>query len=491
MSQRTTSRETLLGHSEGTEPPFQYEATFYEASSSKFTHSANPEEECRFILLGGDDGANKDACRIILRNQQNQQRTELEDWEVKENHGHGRLVTVAISPPTWLEHLRSYIFLSRGIRSIKNDIKKCLSVAFPGPNAFLLVIRDGRDNGKEHYLLKAVTSVFGKQALDYSMVLLIKGSGQNRSDPPSMKCVKKCGQRHHVLDDTDSSVQKLFSKVLRMISDNKRKFFIPPAYEKFMETEFESWETRRISKMNTFLAECQDEKDKCIGELRNDLDASRESDLQKELDASKVREDQLRMELNTSQQRENKLRNKMKDYESESSKLRKDSDPSMSELQKELDVSKKSESELQKELDVSKKSESELQKELDVSKKSESDLRKELDASKSSNYELKRNCEILQIRERELQKKLEASQLRETNLIKELDDFRRNECNPGRLLDSAQQGESEVNKEDCGVKNDNTEQEPQASGTRNRRGSKELEVPNFSTDQTHYYLGTM
>ncbi|XP_047661345.1 polyamine-modulated factor 1-binding protein 1-like isoform X1 [Tachysurus fulvidraco] len=474
-----TELETLLGQDEETEPSFQYGATFYEASSSKFTHSANPNEECRFILLGGDEGANKDVCRIIFRNQRNQQRTELEDWELQENHVHGRHVTVAISPPTWLEHLRSYIFLSRGIRSIKNDIEKCVSVAFPGPNAFLLVIRDGRDNGKEHFLLEAVASVFGKQALDYSMVLLIRGSGQNRSDPPSMKCVKKCGQRLHVLEDTDSSVQELFSKVLRMISDNKRKFFIPPAYEKFMETEFESWETRRISKMNTFLAKCQDEKDNLIGELRNDLDAS------------KVREDQLRMELNTSQQSENKLRNKMKDYESESSKLRKDSDPSMSELQKELDVSKKSESDLQKELDASKSSNYELRRNCEILQIRERELQKKLDVSKKSETELQKDLCASKKSESELQKNLEASQLRETKLIKELDDFRRNECNTGRLLDSAQQRESEVNKEDCGVKKDNTEQEPQASGTRNRRGSKDLEVPNFSTEQTHYFLGTM
>ncbi|XP_047661932.1 centromere protein F-like isoform X3 [Tachysurus fulvidraco] len=482
MSQRTTSRETLLGHSEGTEPPFQYEATFYEASSSKFTHSANPEEECRFILLGGDESANKDVCRIIFRNQRNQQRTELkEDWELQENHVHGRLVTVAISPPTWLEHLRSYIFLSRGIRSIKNDIKKCVTVAFPGPNAFLLVIRDGRDNGKEHYLLKAVASVFGKQALDYSMVVFIKGSRQKHSDPPSMKCVKRCGQRHHVLEDTDSSVQKLFSKVLSMNGDKNIKFCIPPAYEKFMENEFESWEMRRISKMNEFLAECRDEKDNLIGELE-ELEALKksESELKKDLDASKKSESELQKELDAFKKSESELQKEL-----DASKK------SKSELKKDLDASKKSESKLQKELDAFKKSETEPQKELDAFKKSETEPQKELDAFKKSESELKKDLVASNKSESELQKELEASQLRETKLIKELDDFRRNECNPGRLLDSAQQRESEVNKEDCGVKKDNTVQEPQASGTRNRRGSKELEVPNFSSDKTHYYLGTM
>lgn len=194
-----------------------------EASFPKFTHSADPSEECRFILLGGDDFTNQEACRFILRNQQNQQRTDLEDWEVKENRVQGRHVTVAISPYSWLERLRSSFFLSSGITRIKNDIKKCVSAAFPGPTAFLLVIRDGHDNGKEHYLLKAVASVFGKEALDYSMVLLVRGSGQKRSDPASMKCVKKCGQKYHVLEDTDRSVSELFSKFLEMVGNKKKE----------------------------------------------------------------------------------------------------------------------------------------------------------------------------------------------------------------------------------------------------------------------------
>ncbi|KAK3524634.1 hypothetical protein QTP70_032191, partial [Hemibagrus guttatus] len=524
----------------------------------------NPSEECRFILLGGDDYAKKEVCSFMLRNQQNQQRTDLEDWEVKENRVQGRHVTVAISPSSWLESLRSSFFLFRGISKLEKVIKKCLSAVFPGPTAFLLVIRDGRDIGKEHYLLKAGASVFGKEALDYSMVLLVRGSGQKRSDPASMKCVKKCGERYQLLEDTERSVQELFSKVLKMVGDKKRKFFIPPSYEDFMETEFESWEKNRILHMNTFLAKHQEEKDKLIEELRTELDAlqlsetsrSKESSLRKELDTSKLREDHLKMELNASQQRESKLRKQVNDYESENSKLRKEWDASKSrenklrknyevlqiretELKKDLDASKKSESELKKELDASKKSESELKKVLDASKRSESELKKELDASKKSESELKKvldaskrseselkkeldaskrseselkkvldaskkseselkkvldaskrsESELKKVldaskkSESELKKELEATQQRETKLIKDLDDFRRDECNPGRLLDPPQQRESEVRKEDCGVEKHNTEQEPEPSGTRKRRGSKDIDPPN-----SHYFF---
>ncbi|KAG7320759.1 hypothetical protein KOW79_015174 [Hemibagrus wyckioides] len=108
-----------------------------EASLSKFTHSAKPSEECRFILLGG-------AGPYFGNSRTNKELT----WKIG---------------------------------------------------------RDGRDIGKEHYLLEAVASGFGKEALDYSTVLLVRGSGQKRSDPASMKCVKKCGQRRHWIGQLDEN----------------------------------------------------------------------------------------------------------------------------------------------------------------------------------------------------------------------------------------------------------------------------------------------
>ncbi|KAF4077160.1 hypothetical protein AMELA_G00204870, partial [Ameiurus melas] len=282
-----------------------------EASLFILRHSADLREECRFILLGGDDFTKNEACNIILRNGQSQQRADLEGWEVKENCVQGRHVTVAISPSPWLEHLKSFFFKMK-VKSIKNEIQKCASVVFPGPNAFLLVIRDGCKPGKEHYLLKAVASVFGKEALDYSMVLSIRRPGEKISEPAKMKCVMKCGKRHHFLKDTDNNVQKLFMRVEKMTESKGSKFFIPSAYADFMETEFAPWEQKRISAMQDLL----DEKDKRIEELKKELDASqRDCELkkrfifqQKESRLSQQKESRL------SQQKESRLSQQKESY---------------------------------------------------------------------------------------------------------------------------------------------------------------------------------
>ncbi|XP_053504679.1 GTPase IMAP family member 7-like isoform X1 [Ictalurus furcatus] len=363
-----------------------------EASLSKPSHSANPREECRFILLGGDDFTKNEACKILLRNGQSQQRADLEGWEVKENRVQGRHVTVAISPSRWLKHLKSFFF-SRRVKSIKNEIQKCASVVFPGPNAFLLVIRDGHEPGKVHLLLKAVASVFGKEAFDYSMVLFIRGDGEKRSDPASMKCVKNCGKRHHFLEDTDSSVQNLFMRVGDMTANTNSKFFIPPAYAEPMN-KFEPWEKKRILYIKTLLDECKDEKrqkDQHIKELKMKMETSqqRESELEKKLHDSNMRESKLKKKLHDSSIRESELEKKLHD-----SSIRE------SELEKKLGDSRLRERELEKKLGDSRLRERELEKKLGDSWLRERELGKKLDESR--------------LRESELEKDLEATQLRGT-----------------------------------------------------------------------------
>ncbi|XP_046723206.1 golgin subfamily A member 6-like protein 7 isoform X2 [Silurus meridionalis] len=435
MQQRRNRREPLLEHVP------QSEAIFREAEfSSKVTHSGNFGEDCRLVLLGGDDFAKHEACRFILRNGQTQQTSDVEWWEVKENYVQRRHVTVAISPSSWLESLRLSFFLSWGIKKTKNDIKKCVSVVFPGPHAFLVVIRDGRDTGKEHYLTKAVASVFGKEALDYSMVLIIKGAGAPRSEPASMKCVKKCGKRHHFLEDTDISVQELFRKVEKMVAKQKLQFFIPSDFKHFMETDFEQWEMKQISHFKSVLAERSNEKDIIIEKLKEDLGAAqhREQKLKKKLDISQHREQELSKELDISRHREHELR-------------------------KELDISRHREHKLRKELDISRHREHELRKELDISRHREHELRKELDIAQHREHELRTELDTSQHREQALKAQLDVSQ--KENELKKQFIFQQRKINQTQI-------KCEVRKEECELERDNTEQKPQHAETKNCGGSK-------------------
>ncbi|KAF7696676.1 hypothetical protein HF521_005094, partial [Silurus meridionalis] len=198
--------------------------------------------ECRLILLGGDELAKSEACRFILRTAQVQM-ANLGSCEMKENYIQQRHVCVVKSPFFWMDRLESSKIFSRTLKGIKNQMQNCVSLVFPGPHAFLLVI--GAATGKEHYLLKTISSVFGKEAIDYSMVVFIAGSDINSRR--SQKSLLMCKDRYHLLENTDDSVQELFRKVEEMLSNKRSKFFIPSEYETFTEVNFESWEKKRIN----------------------------------------------------------------------------------------------------------------------------------------------------------------------------------------------------------------------------------------------------
>uniref|UniRef100_A0A8B9HDK7 AIG1-type G domain-containing protein n=1 Tax=Astyanax mexicanus TaxID=7994 RepID=A0A8B9HDK7_ASTMX len=246
---------------------------------------------------------------------------------MKEGWVNGRLVSVVNSPSFWMVHLASYFFFNRRLETIKNELQSGISMVFPGPHAFLLVVEAGRDTNKERYLLKAIKSEFGKEAIDYTIVLFISDSQPNYSQISRKSIVKKCGGRYHVLlRNNERSVGELFEEVVEMANKNLCKFFVPSPYEQFMKINFESWEKKKQMEFFKGIEK----------KLREELNNSklRERDLQKELetfkeerDHFKRRESELQKELESSRENERKLREKQDD-----SYVR------LRELQKELDV---------------------------------------------------------------------------------------------------------------------------------------------------------
>ncbi|XP_026785134.3 coiled-coil domain-containing protein 186-like isoform X2 [Pangasianodon hypophthalmus] len=466
--------------------------------------STNPKEECRFILLGGDELAKNDACRFILRTAQAQQvqGSNLGRCEKKENYVQGRHVCVVNSPFLWMDRLASPFSFSKILKSIQNEMQNCISLVFPGPHAFLVVIKVG--TGKEHYLLKAITSVFGKEAIDYSMVVFIAGSELSKN--ATLKSLSMCKDRYHLLENTDESVQELFRKVEEMISNKKSKFFIPSAYEIFTQVNFESWEKDRIALLDEYKNKeeklCKKLKDldittqnlrkeiENISQLMESTQLTLKTQLRQLQNASQQRESELRTELDASQQRESELQTELDASQQRESELQTELDASQqreSELRTELDASQQRESELQTELDASQQRESELQTELDASQQRESELRMELDASQQRESELQTELDASQQRESELQTELDASQQREREKMMHLDASHQRESELRKELEAFQCRESELRKEHRWREVESKQQEPQATGTQLVRwGSKDQLYPVFSSDQADY-----
>ncbi|XP_050948454.1 protein Hook homolog 3-like isoform X2 [Labeo rohita] len=269
----------------------------------------------RFVVFGSDEVLINEACDIILRSADRMNSTKHGTCEFREACVSGRHVSVVKSPAYQLEHLKMYLSFSRN-RSIKRDMELCYSLVFPGPHAFLLVLGDVRNSGKEHYILQVLSDVFGQEALDYSMVLFMHE--YRDSDISRNVCVRKCRKRFHILKNNEENVLKLFHDTTEtMIKQRKGSFFtkhfdLLDKTEAYFKVEFDAKYEERESTLKGNLEEMKTSEENLRTKMtemekRNSENTRELQDLHKELDAHKTREIQLRMELDASISRENRL----------------------------------------------------------------------------------------------------------------------------------------------------------------------------------------
>nr|XP_055037088.1 M protein, serotype 2.1-like [Misgurnus anguillicaudatus] len=399
----------------------------HETVSHEERQSRDNNKTFRFMMLGRDDALMNKACAAILGLPQRENDRNIGTCVVKEDEISGRRISVLKTPSYWLEHLKSNMFFSNGVKSIRNEMEFCESQLFPGPHAFLLVLGDVQNSDKEHLLLQALSDVYGEDALDYTMVLLMRNDG--RRDILKNRCVKRCRERYYVLEDNEDSVLNLLEDIEAMTQWKQNSYFtkhfeLLERAKKYFQKECETCEQWKgelermkltVKEKSNEITELQkkhsDDLHKVIYEfkvsenqLRKDL-----NQLGKDLDDSKVRENQLRKDLDDSKVRENQLRKDLDDSNVRENQLRKDLDDLKvrdNYLRKDLDDLKVRENQFRNYLDYSNFRENQLRKDLDDSKVRENQLRKDLDDSKvrenqlkADNKKLKREIESLKEKE--------------------------------------------------------------------------------------------
>lgn len=278
----------LLGENDGENDDADYKHTAHAGPSTVADNQENPStthgtrygtftraagqptgsiRNMRFIVLGSDKSLMNKVPAFILGKSQTNMRNSPGICELREGHVDDRHVSVLMTPVNWLERLKSFWFFKNAVSSLKNEIEFCESLVFPGPHAFLLVIDD--QSSKELCLLDAVREGFGREALDYCMVLFINACPHN--PPKDNRCVKACGNRHYILNSTQQSVKHLFVEVERMIESKKSTFFtnhfeffkkVSAYVQKELETEYEKKESELLRKLTEMNEEIRDLKTK-------------------------------------------------------------------------------------------------------------------------------------------------------------------------------------------------------------------------------------
>lgn len=229
---------------------------------TEFTDSTN---ELRFIMLGGDEDLMDDACHIILR-----ERAERTEIRHRKGHVFGRKICVVKTPSTSMSHEASHCCFKSREKSMKDEMVDCASLVFPGPHAFLLVVNNRKVTEKEYNISKEIANVFGEEALDYAMALII-----GRPEPKGINSVRKHVNRCYTLEDNEQSVQGLFRETERMTQNKKSTFFIQSSYEKLMKKTFLSWEKEKHAEMRKenerLLKEKEEQHSKKVNELKEEF----------------------------------------------------------------------------------------------------------------------------------------------------------------------------------------------------------------------------
>ncbi|XP_057217139.1 spindle assembly abnormal protein 6 homolog isoform X2 [Triplophysa rosa] len=267
----------------------------------------------RLMVLGSDEVSMNQACAAILGLPQRENVIHFGACILKEGQINGRQVSLVKTPSYWLGHLNSFLFFSRRVQSLRSDMEFCESIVFPGPHAFLLVLRDESNSAKEHLLLQALCDIYGKEVLDYCMVLFVHHLNR---DILNNRCVKKCRQRYHILENTENNVPNLLKNIENMSNLYRTRYFTKHVNllenaKKYFQTELNKKHTAmerslkgELSKIKITVKDSRNE----ITELKRQND-----ELHKELDDAQVIEKQLRRGLDDAQVIEKQLRRGLDD----------------------------------------------------------------------------------------------------------------------------------------------------------------------------------
>ncbi|XP_052405378.1 uncharacterized protein LOC127951522 [Carassius gibelio] len=189
--------------------------------------------EIKAIIVGSKAEYKRSAAKTIFGQNDCKVRKEIVKSEKKQKTVQNRSVTLVMTPGWW----RSFT-LAESAKFLKMEIVHSLKLC-PDPHAFLLVINLHKPFTVMH--LNSVVEhmeIFGEQIWNHTIVLLMYDNKEQRNEDSKQLIeragdeldivIKKCGNRVHVFNYTDSkgiNVEKLFNEIERLVAEHQGQCF--------------------------------------------------------------------------------------------------------------------------------------------------------------------------------------------------------------------------------------------------------------------------
>ncbi|XP_069386392.1 GTPase IMAP family member 8 [Paralichthys olivaceus] len=187
------------------------------------SHSGSSTPELRLVLLGNLGCGKTSSSDTILGQLSPISPSAARSCQLRQGFTEGRSVTL-VEAPRW------YWNGGKMEDSVREETKRVLTLAAPGPHAILLLVPVGQFTEMESRVPAELEQLFGEESLDHTLLLLTCGDylmGRTVEEylqkelPGLRKIIERCGGRFHVINNRQrqdrEQVRQLLEKVENMV----------------------------------------------------------------------------------------------------------------------------------------------------------------------------------------------------------------------------------------------------------------------------------
>ncbi|XP_034543639.1 GTPase IMAP family member 7-like [Notolabrus celidotus] len=197
-------------------------------------------EELRLVLLGNIGCGKTSSADTILDQMSPISPSGSRSCQLRQGVSGGRRLTL-VEAPRW------YWSGGKMEDSVRKETERAMTLLAPGPHAILLLVPVSQFTEMEGRVPAELEELFGKEALDHTLVLLTCGDylmgrsveGYLQKEHPGLReMIEKCRGRYHVINNRHrqdtQQVQELLKKVENMVQ-NKGVYHMKSPEERELE----------------------------------------------------------------------------------------------------------------------------------------------------------------------------------------------------------------------------------------------------------------